>query len=149
MWVQRPDPHTGAGPLANTTQETLREVPAYSPRTVAGATRWCPFGDGLLYSAFLDLGGGDFYESEGVPVANGAPSNVQANTHWRSEIIDNEIMVGCDDVYAHFTEGAECGEVTPVSAITLGALADMGWIVDMGMAEPGTRTGCFRSCRDW
>ena len=100
------------------------------------------------YRAFVELGGKDFYQSAGVPVANGSPSNVQANSHWRSEIIDNEIMVGCDDVYAHYTEGAECAVIAPVSAITLGALADMGWIVDMNMAEWGTRVGCFRSCRD-
>lgn len=107
------------------------------------------FAGELAYQAFVEMGGKDFYQSEGVPVANGSPSNVQANTHWRSEIIDNDVMVSCDDVAAHYTEGNECGEIAPVSTITLGALADMGWIVDMNMAEPGTRTGCFRSCRDW
>lgn len=99
------------------------------------------------YQEFLDLGGGDYYDSPGVPVANGGPSNVQLNTHWRSHIIDNEVMVGCDDVYAHFTEGVECVSPHPVSRLTLAALADMGWIVDMSMAEPGTRVGNFRRNR--
>ena len=100
------------------------------------------------YRAFLELGGGVFYATEGVPVANGSPTNVQPNSHWRSAIIDNDVMVGCDDVAAYY-DNLECGDVPPVSKITLGALADMGWIVDMDMAEAGTRTGCFRECRGW
>ena len=96
----------------------------------------------LAYQAFLDLGGGDFYETEGVPVANGAqPTRVQPNSHWQQHVIDTELMVGCRD---HVTGEPPCPLVMPVSTITLAALADMGWIVDMSLAEPGTRIGDWR-----
>ena len=97
------------------------------------------FSGELAYRAFLDMGGGDFYEIEGVPVANGrSPFRVQPNTHWQQHVIDTEVMVGCRD---HMPEDPPCPDVMPVSTITLAALADMGWVVDMSLAEPGTRIG--------
>ncbi len=94
------------------------------------------------YRAFREMGGGDFYESEGVPVANGrVPSRVQPNTHWQQHVIDTELMVDCRD---HLPEDPPCPDVMPVSPITLAALADMGWIVDMSLAEPGARIGDWR-----
>ena len=90
------------------------------------------------HEAFLALGGGEFYGSPGVPVANGSPGPSQPNSHWRFNIIVHEIMAGCSERYPCDTHPA------PVSKITLGALADMGWIVDMSLADAGARVGDFR-----
>lgn len=93
------------------------------------------------YQAFLDLGGGDFYGTEGVPVSNGSPGPVSPNSFWRFNIIDQELMAGCWDL-----EGDPCPDVLPVSTITLAAMADMGWTVDMSLAEPGVRVGNCTPC---
>ena len=91
------------------------------------------------YQAFLDLGGGEYYGTRGVPVEDGTPGRGgNPNGHWRVSIIDREFMAGCKHVAAD-----PCPSPEPVSAITLGALADMGWVVDMSMAESGTRVGNF------
>lgn len=90
------------------------------------------------HEAFLALGGGEFYRSQGVPVANGSPGPALPNSHWRFNIIVHETMAGCSERYSCDSHPA------PVSRITLGALADMGWVVDMSMAEAGTRVGNFQ-----
>ena len=97
----------------------------------------------LAYKAFLDLGGGDFYDTEGVPVANGSTGPGPPNGHWRFSIIDRELMAGCSG-----EPGNPCPEILPVSTISLAALADMGWVVDMSLAEPGARIGNCTPCEN-
>ena len=75
-------------------------------------------------AAFNEAGGTD-YSGGKVPVAND-PEVPGADTHWRTHVVCGEIM----------TYG--CGERKSLSAITLGAIADFGWIVDMSVAEEYT-----------
>ncbi|MCY3698593.1 MAG: hypothetical protein OXH46_02995 [Gemmatimonadetes bacterium] len=75
--------------------------------------------------AAFDEAGGSGYAGGKVPVTNDPAEDADAGGHWRS-VLCGEIM----------TRGNCPGEeVTVVSAITLGALADLGWVVDMSVAE--------------
>jgi len=75
--------------------------------------------------AAFDAAGGSGYTGGKVPVTNDPAEDADAGGHWRS-VLCGEIM----------TRGNCPGEeVTVVSAITLGALADLGWVVDMSVAE--------------
>jgi len=67
-------------------------------------------------AAFLDLGG----QGSGVPLEDDG-----YRSHWSEAEMGGELM------------SARIGVVErpPVSAITLGALADLGWVVDMSVAE--------------
>lgn len=59
-----------------------------------------------------------------VPIANtGGPGTREG--HWRESILGNELMTG-------FISGAE----QPLSAITIGALDDLGYDVDFNQADP-------------
>lgn len=75
-------------------------------------------------AAFDEAGGGG-YGGGKVPVMNN-PSRPGADQHWRSML--------CGEIMSY----SRCGERRVVSAITLGALADFGWIVDMSVAEEYT-----------
>lgn len=73
----------------------------------------------------FDAAGGSGYTGAKVPVTNDPAEDADAGEHWRS-VLCGEIM----------TRGNCPGEeLTVVSAITLGALADFGWVVDMSVAE--------------
>ncbi|MDE2720868.1 hypothetical protein [Candidatus Palauibacter polyketidifaciens] len=73
----------------------------------------------------FDAAGGSGYTGAKVPVTNDPAEDADAGGHWRS-VLCGEIM----------TRGNCPGEeLTVVSAITLGALADLGWVVDMSVAE--------------
>ncbi|WP_419859188.1 hypothetical protein [Candidatus Palauibacter irciniicola] len=75
--------------------------------------------------AAFDAAGGSGYTGGKVPVTNDPAEDADAGGHWRS-VLCGEIM----------TRGNCPGEeLTVVSAITLGALADLGWVVDMSVAE--------------
>ena len=75
--------------------------------------------------AAFDAAGGSGYPGAKVPVTNDPAEDADAGGHWRS-VLCGEIM----------TRGNCPGEeLTVVSAITLGALADLGWVVDMSVAE--------------
>ncbi|MDE2945249.1 MAG: hypothetical protein OXT63_13745 [Gemmatimonadota bacterium] len=75
--------------------------------------------------AAFDAAGGSGYTGAKVPVTNDPAEDADAGGHWRS-VLCGEIM----------TRGNCPGEeLTVVSAITLGALADLGWVVDMSVAE--------------
>ncbi|WP_425154840.1 Ig-like domain-containing protein [Candidatus Palauibacter sp.] len=77
---------------------------------------------GSLAVAAFDAAGGSGYADGKVPVAND-------NVHWRASVMGCEVMsAGC---------GPQ-GIVSPTSAITLQALADMGFTVDPSMADPYT-----------
>lgn len=60
----------------------------------------------------------------GVPVENtGGPGT--ADSHWRETIFRNELMSG-------FISGTG----NPISRMTVGSLADLGYQVDLDAAEP-------------
>ena len=76
---------------------------------------------GELAIAAFDKAGGKQYRGKKVPVENSTGAWVIADgAHWRHSVVGDELMSGC------------CG---PTSAITLQALADMGYIVDLSYAE--------------
>ncbi len=63
----------------------------------------------------------------GVPVENmGGPGT--ANAHWRESVLGNELMTG----YAN--PGSN-----PLSKITIGSLADLGYVVNYAAADPYTK----------
>ncbi len=76
----------------------------------------------LAVEAF-NTAGGESYSGGKVPVMNN-PAVAGVNGHWR-DIVCGELMSYC-----------RAGIFQAVSAITLGALADFGWLVDMSVAEP-------------
>lgn len=78
--------------------------------------------------AAFDEAGGSGYPAGKVPLTNDPAEDADAGGHWRS-VVCGEIM----------TRGNCPGEeLNVVSAITLGALADFGWVVDMLVAEDYT-----------
>ena len=77
--------------------------------------------------AAFEAAGGSSYEGGKVPVMND-PSVHGVNGHWR-DVVCGELMSYCRRSRVGIISSA-------VSAITLGALADLGWLVDMSVAEP-------------
>lgn len=75
--------------------------------------------------AAFDRAGGSSYVGGKVPVMND-PAGIGADTHWRRSV--------CGEIMTY----GRCGGRKFVSAITLGALADFGWVVDMSVAEDYT-----------
>ncbi|MYC99244.1 MAG: Ig-like domain-containing protein [Gammaproteobacteria bacterium] len=70
-------------------------------------------------TAFLDLGG----QGSGVPLEDDG-----YRSHWSEAELGGELM----------SPRIGVSERPPLSAITLGALADLGWVVDMSVAEDYT-----------
>ena len=78
--------------------------------------------------AAFDAAGGSGYPGGKVPLTNDPAEDADLGAHWRN-VLCGEIM----------TRGNCQGEeLNVVSAITLGALADFGWVVDMSVAEDYT-----------
>ena len=71
-------------------------------------------------AAFNSAGGGG-YSGGKVPVENGGD-----DSHWRESVMGRENM----------TPNLQGGAANPVSAITIRALADLGYRVNAGLAEP-------------
>ena len=62
-----------------------------------------------------------------VPVENtGGPGT--ADGHWRETVLDNELMTGF----------LNSGQTNPLSRITVGSLADIGYTVNLNAADPYT-----------
>ncbi|MYC13745.1 MAG: hypothetical protein F4Y39_08465 [Gemmatimonadetes bacterium] len=76
--------------------------------------------NGPLAIAAFDAAGGQNYTGAKVPVE-------PDRAHWRAPVLSGEIMGG--------------GRDRKVSAITIQALADMGYVVDVGQADPYTLPG--------
>ena len=75
--------------------------------------------------AAFDRAGGSSYVGGKVPVMND-PAGIGADGHWRRSV--------CGEIMTY----GRCGGRKFVSAVTLGALADFGWVVDMSVAEDYT-----------
>ncbi|MFT3912609.1 MAG: fibronectin type III domain-containing protein [Anaeromyxobacteraceae bacterium] len=81
-------------------------------------------------SAFLDYNGGTTYAGTAVPVENTGGTGT-ANSHWRETVFGRELMTGWIG-----------GAVNPLSRTTIGSLADMGYLVNLGVADAyDIRTG--------
>ena len=85
------------------------------------------FAGPLAIAAFDEAGGTAYSEGEKVPVENRAGPG-SADVHWRQSVMRTELM----------TPYATIGAPDPLSAITIQSLADLGYVVDVGVAEPYT-----------
>ena len=79
----------------------------------------------LTIAAFDEAGGTTYADGEKVPVENRAGPG-SSDAHWRESVLDHELMTP-------FQNG---GVSDPLSAITIQSLADLGYIVDVSLAEP-------------
>lgn len=100
----------------------------YPSRNAAGdpveADRDTHFTGALALAAF-DAAGGTAYAGRPVPVENTGGSGTR-DGHWRESVFGSELM----------SPRVAPGEIETLSAITLQALADMGYRVDASRAEP-------------
>ena len=78
-----------------------------------------PHFEGELAIEAFDDAGGDGYQGEKVPVQR------RIYSHWRESIFGDEIMTSSIDLESE----------TPISAITLQAMADMGYEADLARAD--------------
>ena len=98
------------------TEKLLKESSASNPEADTH------FAGPLAIKAFNEAGGED-YEGNKVPVANGGDDG-----HWRSSVLGNELMGSHVDAdYPYF-----------LSAITIQSLGDLGYTVDPSKADPFT-----------
>ena len=79
----------------------------------------------LAIAAFDDAGGEIYTGGEKVPVENFARRG-SGDSHWRESVLDHELM----------TPSLSLGVPNPLSAMTIQSLADMGYTVDVSLAEP-------------
>lgn len=97
--------------------------------TVTSPTADTHFTGALARQAF-DAAGGAGYPTSKVPVANGEFGSGcgSADGHWRESVLDTELMTP-------FIDG---GQLNPMSAITVQSLADLGYPVNVNLADPYT-----------
>ena len=81
----------------------------------------------LAIAAFDDAGGAD-YAGAKAPVENGVTrfTSGSVDHHWRESVLGDELMTSLLD------------EPAPLSAVTVQALADIGYVVDVTQADPYT-----------
>ena len=97
--------------------------PRWSAILAGDSTAWYFPGEAAVEA--FNAAGGDQYDYLKVPVLDA--------WHWREDVMGCEVMSsGCDRRFR------ETGEVSPTSAITLGALRDIGWTVDLTLADAYT-----------
>jgi hypothetical protein len=81
-------------------------------------------------AAFDAAGGAGRTVDSKVPVENAQGGGGTLDGHWRESTMDDELMTG-------FLDG---GRPNPLSAITVASLADLGYVVNTGAADPYTVT---------
>jgi hypothetical protein len=93
---------------------------------LSGATTTDPFFTGAQAIAAFNSIGGNAFVGNRVPVeGTGGPGT--RNSHWRETVFKSELMTG------FLNSGA-----IPLSVVTVASLADMGYTVDTGGADPFT-----------
>lgn len=99
--------------------------------------RWVALRDGEFFTgdqavaAFSAAGGSG---SKGVPLQGG---NNRDFSHWAESALGSELMTPFLE-WRQGPDGRWGWQRSLASAITLGALADIGWVVDMSVAEEYT-----------
>ncbi len=83
------------------------------------------FAGPLAIGAFDQVGGTAYTHGEKVPVENRAGFG-SGDSHWRDRVFDHELM----------TPTLNLGVASPLSAVTIQSLADLGYVVDVALAEP-------------
>jgi hypothetical protein len=76
---------------------------------------------------FDDLGGRGYPRGK-VPVENELGEEGTRDRHWRQSVLGNELLTGLLDPAGP----------NPLSLVTLGSLEDLGYVVDLGAADPWT-----------
>ena len=84
----------------------------------------------LAIAAFDAAGGADYTGGAKVPVEN-LGGGGSANLHWRGSVLGGELMRPLNRI----------GSPETFSAITIQSLADLGYMVDVSLAEPYTLPG--------
>ena len=107
------------GPASLLRQRSLLEngEDAYTPSDTHFA--------GPLARAAFDAAGGSSYAQNKVPVENSRGGAGSQDSHWRESVMDNELMTG-------FLDAGD----NPLSAISIQAMADLGYQVDVSQADP-------------
>ena len=91
----------------------------------------------LAIEAFDEAGGTTYTGGKKVPVENRAGPG-SGDSHWRESVLDHELM----------TPYQNGGVPDPLSAITIQSLADMGYVVDVSLAEPYRLPGAAAAVAD-
>lgn len=92
----------------------------WGPLVVGAGSGYPSFVGPVARGAWNAIGG----SGDAVPVeGSGGPGT--ADAHWSEAVFDNELMTG-------FINGTS----NPLSAVTIGSLADLGYGVDLGAADP-------------
>jgi len=107
-------------------------VPASLPPLVVGPAAGGgtdPYFVGATAIAQFNANGGGVYLGIPVPVEAGGGPGTQ-DSHWRESVMGKELMTG----YVSLT-------ANPLSSITVGSLADMGYTVSYANADPYTVNG--------
>lgn len=110
---------------------TLWNPPVASPPPplLVGAGSADPYFIGPTAIAQFDANGGGTYMGNKVPVANTGGAGTR-DAHWRENVMGKELMTGFISLIAN-----------PLSAITVGSLADAGYTVSYANADPYTVDG--------
>lgn len=74
----------------------------------------------------------DSYAGASVPVENTGDIGTR-DTHWRHNVFNNELMQGFSTPNM------------PISTVTIGSLADLGYVVDLTKADPFTFSGALHA----
>ena len=91
---------------------------------------------GPLARAAFDAAGGSGYQRRKVPLENGVGGSGGRDSHWREDVLDFELMTPRLDAGAN-----------PLSAITIQAMADLGYQVNTTPAQSYRLPGNFGSTR--
>jgi hypothetical protein len=82
-----------------------------------------PYFTGRAATAAFRAAGGASYAGSAVPVENiGGPGT--RDSHWRESVFKSEVMTGWIS-----------GPAAPLSAVTIGSLQDLGYLVDAALAD--------------
>jgi len=82
--------------------------------------------DGANAIAAFDDAGGTDYEGKKVPVENESGGSGSQDSHWRKSVMGGELMT------------YSLSGTAPFSAITIQSMADLGYGVDLSVADPYT-----------
>jgi hypothetical protein len=96
------------------------------PSLLVGGGTADPYFSGPTAIAQFNANGGGVYAGLPVPVENTGGAGTR-DGHWRESVMGKELMTGFISLVAN-----------PLSSITVGSLADMGYVVSYANADPYT-----------
>lgn len=97
------------------------------PSPTTGTGNDTHFNGPLAIAAFNNVGGGIYTSGQKVPVENAQGGAGTRNSHWRESTMRDELMTG-------FLNSG----INPLSQITIASMQDLGYSVDMGVADTYT-----------